>query len=341
MALNNPYAALRAALAGQWSPFGTVIAAALGTGYLLALGGLVLLVSTRSPTGPTQRELTISVTIAGGEVSLSGVAAKASDAAGLEALLRSNGAALDWTGSAPLAVPAIFLDRLPTNLTAVQPTAQRKKLFIAAILPLVLAVNDRIGRVRGHLAALQTRTRAGQKLEADEQKWLARTADAFGTAPGDIDDLLTRVDTVPTPIALAQAAIESGWGTSRFAREGNALFGQWTWTRGAGLVPEQRKDGATHSVRQFPRLIDSVIAYVYNLNTHRAYAAFRRARTVWRADDGPGRIAPMTAALSAYSTRGKSYVAEIRRVIRQNRLGRLHDARLIEPVQRVAIREAR
>ena len=341
LALNNSYAALRSALAGRWSPLGAAIAAALGTAYLLGLAGLVLLVAARSPTGPARHEITIAVKIAGDEVSLPGVVARAADAAALEALLRSTGAALDWTGSDPLAVPAVFLARLPANLTAVRPTAQRKRLFIAAILPLVLAVNDRIERVRGRVAVLQKRVRTRRGLEPGEARWLARTAAAFGTAADDIDGLLARIDVVSPPIALAQAAIESGWGTSRFAREGNALFGQWTWKRGAGLVSGQRDDGASHTVRRFPRLIDSVIAYIHNLNTHPAYAAFRRARAAFRARDGAGRLAPMTAALSAYSMRGEAYVAALRRVIRQNRLERLRDAHLIEPVQRLAVREPR
>jgi Bax protein len=335
---------LRAALAGRWSPLGAVIAAILGTGYLVGLAGLVLLVEARPPTGPTPREVTIAVTIAGNNVSLPGVGARAADAAALEVLLLRSGAALEWTGEDPLVVPAVFLDKLPANMTTLQSTAQRKRLFIGAVLPLVLAVNDRIERVRTRVAALHKQQRSGRALGPAEIKWLARTATAFKTKPKHLDQLLVRADTVPVPIALAQAAIESGWGTSRFAREGNALFGQWTWQRGGGLVPERRETGADHSVRSFPRLIDSVIAYVHNLNTHRAYAKFRKARTALRDAGGAsaaGGLNPMIEGLSPYSTRGPAYVKEINTLIRQNRLSGLRDAHLVEPAQRLAERNAR
>ena len=328
-------------MAGGWSPFGVAIAGGIGIVYLLGLAGLVLLVTTNLPIGPDRREVIVAVTIAGDEVLLPGVTAKAADVADLEALLQRTGAALDWAGSNSLSVPAFFLDKLPANMSEIRSTSQRKRLFIGALLPLVLAVDNRIEQVRKRLTVLRNRIQVGRDLSTEDSLWLARTANAFGTGPDEITRLIGRVDAVSVPIVLAQAAIESGWGTSRFAREGNALFGQWTWKGNEGLVPAAREARNNHSVRRFPRLVDSVIAHIHNLNTHAAYAGFRRARLTAQSCGGAtGGLMRMIAALELYSVRGNAYVKEIRTVIRQNRLEQLSDAHLIEPTQRMTVRGA-
>jgi len=136
------------------------------------------------------------------------------------------------------------------------------------------------------------------------------------------------VDEVPASLALGQAAVESGWGTSRFVREGNALFGQWTFDPGQGMTPRDRTAHKRHMVRRFNALMDSVRAYMRNLNTHQAYREFRAARRTMRADGSFLRGRLLAAELSRYSERGRAYVADLRSIIRENGLSRLDAVRL-------------
>ncbi|MFQ5466752.1 MAG: glucosaminidase domain-containing protein, partial [Kiloniellaceae bacterium] len=132
-----------------------------------------------------------------------------------------------------------------------------------------------------------------------------------------------RVDGVPPSLAVAQAAIESGWGTSRFAAEGNALYGQWTEEGAQGMVPANRKPGRTYAIQRFKSLSASVEAYLRNLNTHRAYRAFRRARAIQRRTGGVVRGAPLAPELRAYSQEGMKYVQTILSIIDKNGLDAL------------------
>ena len=143
--------------------------------------------------------------------------------------------------------------------------------------------------------------------------------------------LMRRVDTVPASLALAQAAEESGWGTSRFAQEGNALFGQWTTAEGEGLVPRRREAEASHKVRVFDELHDAVAAYLHNLNTHRAYRQFRLTRAEQRAESGRLDSVALVEDLKSYSERGEDYVASIKTIIRVNRLRQLDQAAFDSP----------
>jgi Bax protein len=140
--------------------------------------------------------------------------------------------------------------------------------------------------------------------------------------------LLGRLDIIPPALALAQAAIESGWGTSRFAREGNSLFGQWTYVNSKGLEPNQRDEGATHFVASFPDLRASVRAYMRNLNTGNAYHEFRTARAATRAAGQPLQASKLAEHLHRYSQRGEDYVSEIRRLINSPSIAALDQTRL-------------
>ncbi|RMD88272.1 MAG: hypothetical protein D6807_06185 [Alphaproteobacteria bacterium] len=235
-------------------------------------------------------------------------------------------------------VPRRFLAALPDDLDRIHDVAARKRLFFASILPLVLRVNELIAEDRERLLALEAKVRGGQRLDDWEQRWLVSLAKRFGLrrvqAPEDIDfeRLKRRVDIVPPSIALAQAAIESGWGQSRFAREGNALYGQWTWNAAHdGIVPERREAGKRHRIRAFDFLIDSVGAYMNNLNRAPAYRAFRQLRAALRAEGKPLRGSPLVPALRAYSERGEAYVAELQAIIAANDLEDFDDARLAPP----------
>jgi len=228
-------------------------------------------------------------------------------------------------------VPRMFLASLPGDLSAVAENSERKEIFFRTMLPLVLQANEEISTDRRRLWRLRYQTRLGQKAGPADRLWLQVMSEIYRVKRGDIDALLGRIDIVPPSLALAQAAEESGWGTSRFAREGNAMFGQWTYSGNNGLVPDDRDEGATHQVRAFGSLIDSVRAYALNLNSHRAYRNFRSRRAALRRSGAPIDGRDLAGNLNRYSQRGEAYVSALRGLIDTNGLGRLDDARLAGP----------
>ncbi len=225
-------------------------------------------------------------------------------------------------------VPRVFLATLPTDLDAVAVVGERKQLFLQTVLPLVLHVNETILGQRQRALALYEAKQAGVRLSKPERVWLADLHDYYRVAAGDSVELFRRLDAVPPSLALAQAVEESGWGTSRFAQEGNAIFGQWVLASQHGLVPAQRDAGARHSVRRFGELAGSVRAYIRNLNTHRAYRDFRTKRVVLRRRPMPLNGYILADTLQHYSERGDAYVATLRSLIRSNKLRNFDRAKL-------------
>ena len=190
-------------------------------------------------------------------------------------------------------VPRVFLAALPRDLPAIPDSDARKLVFIKMMLPLVLHVNEMVAHDRDRILSLRKTFARTKTLPAADGEWLRGMAASYGLdGDADFDELLRRVDIVPTSLAVAQAAIESGWGTSRFAHEGNALFGQYTFKDAStGLVPQDREDGKTHKVKSFDTLVDAVKAYATNLNTNAAYEEFRKARAAdARQGARPGRL---------------------------------------------------
>jgi Bax protein len=211
---------------------------------------------------------------------------------------------------------------------------ERKRRFFAYLRPVVVGENTRVARQRARLL----RARA----EGGDDDWVAALAAEYrvpwGKDGGDWDKLLARVDTVPVELALAQSAHESRWGTSRFAREGNNLFGQWCYADACGLVPERRPPGAVHKVASFAHANEAVRNYLYNLNVGHAYTAFRRMRARARAEGRPLDALSLAAGLTRYSERGARYVQEIRDLIRANRaLMRSPGAGLVQPGEGVRV----
>ena len=225
-------------------------------------------------------------------------------------------------------VPRVFFASLPPDMADIPEVGVRKAIFFKTVLPLILQVNEEILVERKRVWDLGYRMRLGQHLDAIDRLWLAGRFERYGVAPGDINGLLGRMDVIPPSLALAQSAEESGWGTSRFVREGNALFGQWVFSDNRHMTPAQREEGMTHRIKAFGALIGSVRAYVANLNTHRAYTAFRRDRAAMRASGRPVDGMVLAGRLTRYSERGAGYVKTIRSIISVNRLSRLDDARL-------------
>ncbi|MHA1597861.1 MAG: glucosaminidase domain-containing protein, partial [Alphaproteobacteria bacterium] len=148
---------------------------------------------------------------------------------------------LDNVVAGSRSVPRMFLVSLPDDLSAVAENHERKQIFFRSVLPLVLQVNDEILADRRRLWRLRYQARLGQKAGPADRLWLQVMSEMYGVKRGDIDSLLTRIDIIPPSLALAQAAEESGWGTSRFVRECNAMFGQWTYSASnGGLIPAER-----------------------------------------------------------------------------------------------------
>ena len=158
---------------------------------------------------------------------------------------------------------------------------------------------------------------------------MTKLASGYGVPKTDLTELRRRVDVVPASLALAQGAEESGWGTSRFARLGNAVFGQRTFQKGDGLVPLRREQGQRHEVKSFNNLYRSVRAYVWNLNTHAAYEKFREKRASFRFRGLPPDGYELTETLDRYSERGENYIQTIRTIIQLNRLDEFYHVRLL------------
>ncbi len=201
---------------------------------------------------------------------------------------------------------------------------EKKAAFFGYMLPLVEARNLHIQGQRQQLLAVAGR--AEDILSEQDRKTLADLAGVYRLATAQlssaalIKELLIRVDTVPPSLALAQAAVESGWGTSRFAVQANNLFGQWCYEKGCGLVPSQRNSGANHEVAKFANVSDAVYSYTRNINTHRAYKDLRLSRAQLRADDATVTGHILAEGLLRYSERGEDYVEELQAVIRINKL---------------------
>ena len=226
-------------------------------------------------------------------------------------------------------VPRLYVEQIPVDIDSIPDVDERKNTFIKLVLPLILNVNEQIAEQRQRLNGLLQVKAVGKSLAETDRQWLEELAAGYRTDASDPFKLLDRVDTVPVSIALAQAVEESGWGASRFVREGNALFGQRTWASGDGIVPEERERSDTHEVKSFDSVAESISAYVHNLNTHPAYEDFRKARAALQ--DGPDMSTDrlgLAATLRAYSEKGLEYVNNLRNLIKTNRLQDFETAEL-------------
>lgn len=227
---------------------------------------------------------------------------------------------LDTVRNGDREVPPLFIVSLPADMPRIRAPEQRKKLFFKTVLPLILKVNNEITSNRARLLKIRATASDIKSAPAADRLWLAAMTDRFKVKSGKLAELQRRMDAVPPSLAMAQAAEESGWGTSRFALEGNALFGQWTFSSVGGIIPRGREDGQTHSIKTFSQLLDAVRAYVYNLNTHRAYREFRQERAALRTRGGSLDGNELAGTLTRYSERGDKYVRSIRSIIRVNKL---------------------
>jgi len=210
------------------------------------------------------------------------------------------------------------------DFTADPDVRNRKEAFFAYLRPLVAQENRRLAAIRERLDHIRAHVRWRQPLAPRDELWLARAAEAYDVSPGELDssgfwrEMFARVDTLPMELVLVQAANESAWGTSRFAREGNNLFGQWCFRQGCGMVPAQRPEGAAYEVARFGSVQESIASYMHNLNTGRPYRRLREIRQRLRSEGREVAGDKLAAGLRDYSERGDDYVDEIRAMIRQN-----------------------
>ena len=221
-------------------------------------------------------------------------------------------------------VKPISLDLLPKEIVKIENIKRRKELFIQIILPLVIDENNNIKLDRIKLFSILNKNKNTKK----EEEWLIVKFKQYGVVNKNLSTLKVRMDEVPVSMAIAQAAKETGWGTSRFAQEGNALFGQWTWS-GKGIKPADAEDDSTHKVMRFKVLQASVKAYQRNLNTHSSYKDFRSARAEFRDKEKKLDSMILTEYLDKYAETGKEYVKILQQIIRQNDLTDFDDAKLM------------
>jgi len=213
---------------------------------------------------------------------------------------------------------------LPKEMSIIEGTKKKKNLFIRIILPLILEENKKVKLDRKKLFAILNKS----NNSPEEKRWLNQKFKQYGVVNKDLLTLKIRMDIVPVSLALAQAAKETGWGKSRFALEGNALFGQWTWS-GEGIKPAAADDDTTHKVMKFKILKTSVKAYLRNLNTHLSYKKFRLVRAVLRDNEKNLDSLILANYLDKYAQTGEQYVIILKKIITQNNLKDFDDAQLM------------
>ena len=229
-------------------------------------------------------------------------------------------------------VKPIYFTQFPRDLDNLQSVQLKKETFIKIVLPLIVAENEKILDDREKLKVL-----IEKKFTSDaEKQWLRQKLLEYKVKKGNLDELLIRMDMIPVSIALAQAAKESGWGTSRFALEGNAIFGQWTWD-GQGIAPLKRDGDKNHKILKFPILRASVKAYKNNLNTHKSYLKFREKRKSLRGKDINITGLALTDTLKNYAQTGSEYTKILNQIITQNRLSDFEPVRLVNSVKQVEL----
>ena len=245
------------------------------------------------------------------------------DASTIKQLYEDTGYKLDEVRKNKLVKP-IALDSFPREIKMIESTKKRKELFLQIVLPLVLKENNNIRLDRKRLFSIINKSNNTNL----EKKWLNKKYKQYGIPSKDLSTLKIRMDEIPVSLALAQAAKETGWGTSRFAQEGNALFGQWTWS-GEGLKPKDSDKNEGHKVMKFNILQASVRAYQRNLNTHKTYREFRLARAQLRDEGRELDSIILSRYLDEYAETGQEYVKILKKIIEQNNLKDFDKAKLL------------
>ncbi len=242
----------------------------------------------------------------------------------IEELFKENGYNLDTVKKTKLVNVGNQLTRLPKELKNIESTKKKKKLFIQIVLPLIVEENLKIRFDRKKLFEILNKNNT-TKLD---KAWLDLKFKQYGVKHNDLTELKIRMDEIPTSLAIAQAAKETGWGSSRFAQEGNALFGQWTWS-GDGIRPLEVEKDKKHKVAKFKILKASVRAYQRNLNTHSSYKEFRIERAIQRDNNEKLDSLKLVKFLEKYAETGKEYTEVLKKIINQNSLTDFDDVDIL------------
>ena len=239
-------------------------------------------------------------------------------------------------------VPRLYITTVPSRwrdkTSDDMPVVDKKRAFFRLVGPLVLHANELIQADRQQLESIVKTLRSGDSISPGEETFIREIAVAYKLAEAESevditdqalqDQLIRRVDTLPPSLVLAQGAEESGWGTSRFAVEGNALFGMWTWGE-EGIKPkQQRAEHGDHKIASYKTPMESVIGYMHNLNTHRSYESLRARRAKLRSSGGKVTGWELAKTLTKYSERGQGYVDSLHALMKTNELMATDDAYL-------------
>jgi len=233
-------------------------------------------------------------------------------------------------------VPPLILENIPDDINRTASARAKKHAFFMGLLPMILLANQEIEKEREYVQYILSRHSSNEIQDGDLER-LDEILRRYGLLGHPFTDhrvrsrLMRRVDIIPPSLVLAQAANESAWGSSRFARMGNNLFGEWTYKPGTGLIPAGRPEGATYEVRKFSSIYESIRSYMNNLNRNGAYRKLRQIREQLRESNQPVTGMALAKGLTKYSQRGDEYISEIQAMIRQNQLMRVNDASLRLP----------
>ena len=222
------------------------------------------------------------------------------------------------------------IDHLPKEMKKIENIKKRKNLFIQIVLPLIIEENTKIRLDRKKLFTILNKNNNSKT----EKEWLSEKFKQYGVKSNDFSTLKIRMDEIPVSLAIAQAAKETGWGTSRFAQEGNALFGQWTWS-GEGIKPAGADRDSKHKVAKFKVLKASVKAYQRNLNTHSGYKNFRRERAIQRDNEGKLNSLLLVNYLDKYAETGVEYTKILKKIIEQNSLTEFDDVKILPTTKKL------
>ena len=242
----------------------------------------------------------------------------------IEELFKDNGYNLDTVKKTKLVNAGNQLTKLPKELKNIESPKKKKKLFIKIVLPLIIEENLKIRLDRKKLFEILNKNNTSKRDKA----WLELKFKQYGVKNNDFAKLKIRMDEIPVSLAIAQAAKETGWGSSRFAQEGNALFGQWTWS-GEGIKPLEVEKDKKHKVAKFKILKASVRAYQRNLNTHSSYKEFRIERAIQRDNDEKLDSLKLVKFLEKYAETGKEYTEVLTKIILQNSLTDFDDVEIL------------
>ncbi len=212
----------------------------------------------------------------------------------------------------------IIFSSLPEDFMDILPIIERKKLFINTLIPIIYSENLQILNDRKKILDWW-RESDGENFSRDFwPQWLFELSEKYESSDSNLGNLLIRVDIIPISLALAQAAIESGWGTSRYSREGNAIFGQYTFDESKGLKPKERNKNDDFFIRKFSNLSESVRSYLKNINTHLAYAEFREERKKLRMSGENLSGYKLVDFLEDYSERKELYLKDVKEIMTSN-----------------------